>query len=54
MFTFIYDTYIVYIVVVGADFKMDINLWKKCTKELQNLMCLHIPKYIKYLDHYCS
>lgn len=53
MFTFIYDTYIVYIVVVGADFKMDINLWKKCTKELQNLISPNIssiwitiaPKY---------
>lgn len=44
MFTFIYDTDIVYIVVVEADFKMDVNLWKKCKKELQKLMCLNYPQ----------
>lgn len=44
MFTFIYDTDIVYIVVVEADFKIDANLWKKCKKELQNLICLNYPQ----------
>lgn len=43
MFTFIYDTDIAYIVVVGADFKMDAILWKKWKKELQKVMCLHYP-----------
>lgn len=44
MFTFIYDTHIVYIVGVGADFKMDANMWKKYKKELQKSMCLHHPR----------
>lgn len=44
MFTFIYDTHIVYIVGVGADFKMDANMWKKYKKELQKSMCLHHPQ----------
>lgn len=44
MFTFIYDIDIVYIAGVGADFKMDVNMWKRYKKELQKLMCLHYPQ----------
>lgn len=41
MFTFIYDIDMIYIVVLGADFKMDANMWRRCKKELQKLICLH-------------
>lgn len=46
MFTFIYGIDMIYIVVLGADFKMDANMWRRCKKGATKINLLALTQRI--------